>query len=108
VLLNLRRRGGLDAGPWAEQVRTVDAGYDGDWSLPVVGPVSRPTAVLVRPDGHVAWVGQGTEEGLVKAPHHLVRTALAESDRDVGRTCRCVGPMMLDEGAGLHPRLRCV
>ena len=67
VLLNLGRAGGLDAGPWAEQVRTVDAGYDGDWSLPVVGPVSAPSAVLVRPDGHVAWVGQGTEAGLAEA-----------------------------------------
>lgn len=67
VLLNLGRAGGLDAGPWADQVRTVDAGYAGDWNLPVTGAVSAPSAVLVRPDGHVAWVGQGTEEGLVEA-----------------------------------------
>jgi 3-(3-hydroxy-phenyl)propionate hydroxylase len=42
----------------------VDARYDGAWELPVLGPVSAPAAVLIRPDGYVAWVGDGTEEGL--------------------------------------------
>jgi 3-(3-hydroxy-phenyl)propionate hydroxylase len=43
------------------------AAYDGAWVLPVVGEVSPPSAVLVRPDGHVAWVGEGVEDGLDEA-----------------------------------------
>jgi 3-(3-hydroxy-phenyl)propionate hydroxylase len=34
------------------------------WELPVLGGVSAPTAVLIRPDGHVAWVGDGTDQSL--------------------------------------------
>jgi 3-(3-hydroxy-phenyl)propionate hydroxylase len=33
----------------------------------VFGPVTAPTAVSVRPDGHVAWVGDGTDLGLADA-----------------------------------------
>jgi hypothetical protein len=62
---------GLDLGAWAGRVRRVDAAYDGVWELPVVGEVEAPTAVLVRPDGHVAWVGRGLSrasgEGLTEA-----------------------------------------
>ncbi len=36
----------------------------GPWDLPVTGAVAAPSAVLVRPDGHVAWVGEGTADGL--------------------------------------------
>jgi len=50
-----------------DHVKWVDARYDGAWELPVVGPVNAPTAVLVRPDGHVAWVGEGTDDGLYTA-----------------------------------------
>jgi 2-polyprenyl-6-methoxyphenol hydroxylase-like FAD-dependent oxidoreductase len=67
VLLNLGRPGGVDAGPWANHVRTIDASYDGVWDLPVIGRVSAPSAALIRPDGYVAWVGQGTDEGLFEA-----------------------------------------
>ncbi len=56
-----------DIGPWADRVRVVDASYDGVWELPVVGTVDAPSAVLVRPDGHVAWVGDGTRSGLEEA-----------------------------------------
>jgi len=42
----------------------VDARYDGTWELPVLGVVTAPTAVLIRPDGYVAWVGEGTQQGL--------------------------------------------
>jgi 3-(3-hydroxy-phenyl)propionate hydroxylase len=59
VLLNLGAPGALDAGAWAERVPLVDATSDGPWELPVLGAVAAPTAVLVRPDGHVAWVGDG-------------------------------------------------
>jgi 2-polyprenyl-6-methoxyphenol hydroxylase-like FAD-dependent oxidoreductase len=67
VLLNLGEPGGLDITPWANRVRLVDAGYAGTWELPVLGAVTAPTAVLIRPDGHVAWVGDGTDRGLPDA-----------------------------------------
>jgi hypothetical protein len=64
VLLNLREPGRFDVGAWAERVRVVDAAYHGDCELPVVGPVSAPPAVLVRPDGYVAWVEEANQAGL--------------------------------------------
>lgn len=39
------------------RVRTVAATAAGPWELPALGEVPAPAAVLVRPDGHVAWVG---------------------------------------------------
>lgn len=67
LLLDLGQPGGFDIAPWADRVQLVDASYDGEWELPVLGTVSAPTAVLVRPDGYVAWVGDGTDVGLVDA-----------------------------------------
>jgi hypothetical protein len=67
VLLNFREPGAIDIGPWAGRVQLVDAKYGGPWELPVIGTVAAPTAVLVRPDGYVAWVGAGTELGLAAA-----------------------------------------
>ena len=67
VLLNLGYAGGLDIAPWADRVRLVEASHAGTWELPVLGAVSAPAAVLVRPDGHVAWVGDGTDAGLHEA-----------------------------------------
>jgi 2-polyprenyl-6-methoxyphenol hydroxylase-like FAD-dependent oxidoreductase len=64
VLLNLGEPGGFDIAPWAERVQMIDAEYDGEWELPVLGVVVAPTAVLIRPDGYVAWVGDGTDTGL--------------------------------------------
>jgi 2-polyprenyl-6-methoxyphenol hydroxylase-like FAD-dependent oxidoreductase len=64
VLLNLGSPGDVDITPWAGRVRSVDATYDGAWELPVLGEVAAPPAVLVRPDGHVAWVGELTDPGL--------------------------------------------
>jgi hypothetical protein len=64
VLLNLGEPGALDIAPWADRVRQVDAQCSGAWALPVLGAVSAPAAVLIRPDGHVAWVGEGTDNGL--------------------------------------------
>ncbi len=63
VLLNLGEPGDLDIAPWADRVQLVDAQYDGEWELPVLGAVTAPAAVLIRPDGHVAWVGDGTDAG---------------------------------------------
>jgi 3-(3-hydroxy-phenyl)propionate hydroxylase len=57
----------LDASGWADRVQHVEATYDGVWELPVVGAVTAPTAVLVRPDGHVAWVGEESAAGLPEA-----------------------------------------
>jgi 2-polyprenyl-6-methoxyphenol hydroxylase-like FAD-dependent oxidoreductase len=67
VLLNLGEPGGFDISPWADRVQLVDAECTGEWELPVIGAVTAPAAVLIRPDGHVAWVGDGTEIGLPAA-----------------------------------------
>ena len=67
LLLNLAQPGGLDITPWADRVRLVDATSVGPWDLPALGPVTAPTAVLVRPDGHVAWVGDRAVPGLQDA-----------------------------------------
>jgi 2-polyprenyl-6-methoxyphenol hydroxylase-like FAD-dependent oxidoreductase len=67
VLLNLGGRGALDITPWADRVQLVDADYDGPWELPAIGAVDAPTAVLIRPDGYAAWVGEGTQRGLPEA-----------------------------------------
>jgi hypothetical protein len=67
ALLNLGEPGTVRAGGWAGRLVSVDAKYVGEWRLPDVGEVSAPTAVLVRPDGHVAWVGDGSDAGLAAA-----------------------------------------
>jgi len=64
VLLNFGETGGFDITPWADRVQLIDAKYDGTWELPAIGTVTAPTAVLVRPDGYVAWVGDPTQAGL--------------------------------------------
>lgn len=64
VLLNLGTPGDIDLSPWSERVQSVNARHDGAWELPAVGTVAPPTAVLIRPDGYVAWVGEGTDRGL--------------------------------------------
>jgi hypothetical protein len=67
VLLNLGEPGRVDVAAWADRVRLVDADYLGAWELPVLGEVTAPSATLIRPDGHVAWVGDGTDVGLTDA-----------------------------------------
>ncbi len=67
LLLNLGAPGAFDIAPWADRVRLVAARYAGAWELPVFGAVAAPAAVLIRPDGHVAWVGEGTDQGLREA-----------------------------------------
>ena len=64
VLLNFGASGGLDVSGWAARVPLIDAKYQGTWELPAIGAVRAPSAVLVRPDGYVAWVGDGSLEGL--------------------------------------------
>jgi hypothetical protein len=67
VLLNLGDPGGIDITPWTDRVQLIDATYDGAWELPVLGAVTAPAAALIRPDGYVAWVGDGTQLGLDEA-----------------------------------------
>ncbi|WP_138444132.1 FAD-dependent monooxygenase [Sinomonas susongensis] len=72
VLLNLGKPGAfgtgtVDVSPWADRIKLVDAEYRGLWQLPVLGAVTAPSAVLIRPDGHVAWAGDGSGEGLREA-----------------------------------------
>jgi len=64
LLLDLGEPGGLDITPWTERVQLIDASYAGEWELPALGQVAAPAAVLIRPDGYVAWVGDGTDTGL--------------------------------------------
>jgi 3-(3-hydroxy-phenyl)propionate hydroxylase len=77
VLLNLGEPGAFDITPWADRVQLIDARYPGAWELPVLGEVAAPSAVLIRPDGHVAWVEDGNDHRLhdalanwFGAPHH--------------------------------------
>lgn len=67
LLLNLGEPGGFDITPWAGRVQLIDAQNSGAWELPAIGTVAAPTAVLIRPDGHVAWVGTASRLGLPEA-----------------------------------------
>ena len=67
VLLNLGEPGSFDAVPGPDRVQLVDAQYGGTWELPVLGEVAAPGAVLIRPDGYVAWVGDRAQLGLAEA-----------------------------------------
>src|SRR5215211_5299868 len=67
VLLNLGEPGGFDITPWADRVQLIHATYAGTWELPALGAVTAPTAVLIRHDGYVAWVGDLTQVGLADA-----------------------------------------
>jgi hypothetical protein len=93
VLLNLGEPGGIDIAPWADRVRLIDAKYTGTWELPVLGVVPAPTAVLMRPDGYVAWVGgrRPTPRGTPRGAVHLVRRA----KRGVGDGAPCQGGLAL-------------
>jgi 3-(3-hydroxy-phenyl)propionate hydroxylase len=67
VLLNFGAARGVDIAPWSDRVQCVDATYAGAWELPVLGAVPAPTAMLIRPDGYVAWVGDEAAQGLAEA-----------------------------------------
>jgi 3-(3-hydroxy-phenyl)propionate hydroxylase len=73
LLLNLGQPGDLDITPSADRVESIDASYNGEWELPVLGVVSAPTAVLIRPDGYVAWVA-GHPSCAYRRAGHLVRS----------------------------------
>ncbi len=84
VLLNLGQ-GAFDIAPWTDRVRSIDAGYAGSWELPVIGAIPAPTAVLIRPDGHVAWVGDLIQSGLVDA---LTTWFGAPAATSISRACQ--------------------
>jgi 2-polyprenyl-6-methoxyphenol hydroxylase-like FAD-dependent oxidoreductase len=67
LLLNLGESGGIEISSWANRVRLVDAKHYGTWELPVLGEIASPQAVLIRPDGHVAWAGDITDQELSQA-----------------------------------------
>jgi 3-(3-hydroxy-phenyl)propionate hydroxylase len=67
LLVDLTATGVSDLAPWAGRVRVIQAGYDGPWEIPSIGTVPAATAVLVRPDGYVAWVGDEHRRGLEEA-----------------------------------------
>jgi hypothetical protein len=67
VLLDLGEPGDFDIAPWADRVKLIEAKYSDTWELPALGEVAAPAAVLIRPDGYVAWVGGRTDSGLVDA-----------------------------------------
>jgi len=67
LLLNFDQPGGFNIAPWEDRVQLIDAECAGPWDLPVLGAVPAPAAVLIRPDGYVAWVGDETGAGLTDA-----------------------------------------
>jgi 2-polyprenyl-6-methoxyphenol hydroxylase-like FAD-dependent oxidoreductase len=69
LLLSLNGNPRPDVSEWADRLRLIEAHCDGDRELPDFGRVSSPTAILVRPDGYIAWVGEGSETGLAEALH---------------------------------------
>jgi 3-(3-hydroxy-phenyl)propionate hydroxylase len=67
IFLNFIDPGSFELGAWANLIRSIDARHAGAWELPVLGAVTAPAAALIRPDGHVAWVSDGTDNGLREA-----------------------------------------
>ena len=67
LLLNSGDPSALDTAAWGHRVKRIEAEFDGAWEIPEFGTVNAPAAVLVRPDGYVAWVGDGTDRGLAEA-----------------------------------------
>jgi len=67
VLLNLGATEGFEISPWSDRVQSVDAEYSGTWNLPAIGAIPAPRAVLIRPDGYVAWVGDRDQQGIFDA-----------------------------------------
>jgi 3-(3-hydroxy-phenyl)propionate hydroxylase len=86
VLLNLAEPGGLDITPWSDRVELIDAKYVGTWELPVLGTVAAPAAVLIRPDGYVAWAGEPADPALPDALTRWFGAPAAAQRTDFQRT----------------------
>jgi 2-polyprenyl-6-methoxyphenol hydroxylase-like FAD-dependent oxidoreductase len=67
ALINFGEPGAFDITRWADRVQSIDARYEGKWELPALGTVAAPGAVLIRPDGYVAWTGDRAQSGLTDA-----------------------------------------
>jgi 2-polyprenyl-6-methoxyphenol hydroxylase-like FAD-dependent oxidoreductase len=67
ALINFGEQGSVEVSGWGDRIRLVEAKYVGTWELPALGVVTGPAAVLVRPDGYVAWAGDGVDAGLTDA-----------------------------------------
>lgn len=87
VLLNLGEPGNRDVAPWADRVQLINAKYAGPWDLPAIGTVTALTAVLIRPDGYIAWTGNLNDERLANA-----LTGWSGAPADAWRTDSCGSP----------------
>ncbi len=67
VLINFGAADGLETLGWADRIRRIEAKHAAPWQLPALEEVAGPAAVLIRPDGYVAWVGDGSDAGLAHA-----------------------------------------
>ena len=67
ALLNFSEPACIEVSGWADRLSLVDAEYVGRWELPALGMVNGPGAVLVRPDGYVAWAGDSVDAGVTDA-----------------------------------------
>ena len=77
LLLNFGEPGGVDITPWGDRVQLIDARYAGAWELPVLGTVTAPSAVLIRPEGYVAWMG---DQQIADRRHSLLKSRARISD----------------------------
>jgi 3-(3-hydroxy-phenyl)propionate hydroxylase len=64
LLLDLRATGAPPVPAGVADLKVVAAAATGPWQLPLLGDVPAPDAVLVRSDGHVAWVGSPDDASL--------------------------------------------
>ncbi|MBS1893601.1 MAG: FAD-dependent monooxygenase [Actinobacteria bacterium] len=67
LLLNLGKPGALEIDGWTDRVNLIDARCEESWDLPAIGEVDSPAAVLIRPDGHAAWVGERDDADLIRS-----------------------------------------